>query len=250
MISLSSKKVLVTGASSGIGKHAAKVLSDLGAELILVARSEERLKAVFEDLAGAGHSYYCVDLADLQALEGLCSKITREQGPISGLVHSAGVGGTRPLRMLKPDVLNQIMSVNFFSFVELARCFSKKGAYQSPASFVGISSIASLQGNRGKVAYSASKAAMDSAARCLAKELHKSGIRVNTILPGLINTEMHQQFLARAALSEDATAVASRQYMGVGEPADVANMVAYLISDLAKFITGTAIHLDGGVLSS
>lgn len=250
MIKLTEKTILVTGASSGIGRETARFLASLGATIILLARSEARLSEVLEELPGVGHVYYCFDLAAIDEIDSKVADIVSLSGPLSGCVHCAGVGGVRPLKMLKPSFLQAVMTVNFSSFVELMRAVSQRGRFVEGTGSVAISSVASLQGSAGKAAYCASKAALDASVRCLAKELAPKKIRVNSILPGLIKTEMNEQFQARSALSDDARAIALRQYMGLGAPIDVAKMVAYLLSDSASFISGTNVHMDGGLLST
>ena len=250
IMSLSNKRVLITGASSGIGKETAILLSKLGAQLVMVARSKEKLEDVLLNLKGDKHKFYCYDLKNLEGIESLIKQIVSENGAIDGFVHSAGIGNTRPLKMMKPDFLREVMEINFNSFVEITRCITKKSFFNENMSIVGISSIASVQGNQSKTAYCASKAAMDAAIRCMAKELAPKKIRVNSVMPGLIKTDIFEAFLDRSVDSEDAKNIMARQYLGMGEPIDVANMIAYLLTDMSKFITGTSIPIDGGRLSS
>lgn len=250
MVDLTDKKILITGASSGMGAETARLCSKLGAKIVMAARREEKLIEVEKTLEGSGHKYYVFDLSNVEQIEHFIKQIVSECGALDGFVHSAGIGSTRPLKLLKPNVLKAVMDVNYFSFVEIIRSITKRNCYNSGLSIVGISSIASQQGNQTKTAYSASKAAMDATVRCLAKELHRNKIRVNTVNPAWINTDIYQEFLDNSGDSEDAKIIMSRQYMGLGEPIDVSNMIAYLLSDAAKFITGSNIVLDGGRLSS
>lgn len=247
---LTGKRVLITGASSGIGQETAVLISKLGAETVLIARREEQLKETHSKLAGSGHKYYCYDLSNVDDIEKLIDAVIMGGGSIDGFVHCAGVGNTRPLKMLKPQHIKEVMEVNFYSFVEIVRCITKKNNYNHGLSIVGVSSVASLQGNQSKTAYCSSKAAMDAAIRCMAKELAPKQVRVNSVMPGLIKTAIFESFLEKGSDSEDAKNVMARQYLGVGEPQDVANMVAYLLSDASKFITGTSVAVDGGRLSS
>ena len=180
----------------------------------------------------------------------MIQNIVLENGPIDGFVHSAGVGAARPLKMLKPRHLKDVMDVNFSSFIELSRCLTKQGNYNSGLSIVAISSISSILGNQSKTAYCASKAALDAAIRCIAKEFHMKGVRANSVLPGLVRTKLYDAFSEYSQDSEDAKSIIERQYLGLGEPIDVANLVVFLLSDLAKFITGTSIPIDGGRTSS
>lgn len=250
VIDLTDKKILITGASSGMGKETAILCSKLGAEVIMVSRNEEKLSDVMRCLEGKGHTYFSFDLSNVDDIEPFIKDVISKTGPIDGFVHSAGIGSTRPLKLLKPSAMREVMEINFYSFIEIIRCITKKNCFLEGMSIVGISSISSKQGNQTKTAYCASKGAMDAAVRCLAKELSDKKIRVNTVNPALINTDIFQQFLNNSGDSEDANNILKRQYLGIGESIDVANMIAFLLSDAAKFITGTSVDIDGGRLSS
>ena len=248
---LNNKTIMITGASSGIGRETAKIVSSLGASVILVARSEDKLQSLIKELEGENHKYYCFDLKEITDIEMLIKKIVQENGSLDGFVHSAGVGSTRPLHMLKPDKLNEVMNVNFNSFIEIERCLSKKNNLNDGASIVGVSSVAGQQGNQSKTAYCASKAAMDAAVRCIAKELSSRTIRANTVAPGLAKTELFQQFINNSGSeSEDAKNVMKRQYLGIVQPNNVGNTIAFLLSDASMFVTGSTIAIDSGRLTS
>ena len=244
------RKILVTGASSGIGEEICLLLSQLGATILLIARREENLQEVVKKLSGNYHRYYVFDLKELDRIDDLIKKIVAENGLIDGFVHSAGVSSSRPLKMLKPKYLKEVMDVNFASFIELSRCITRQGSYNPGLSIVAISSVSSVQGNQSKTAYCASKAALDAAIRCIAKEFHMKGVRANSVLPGLIRTALYDTFNENSQDSDDAKNILNRQYLGIGEPIDVANLVIFLLSDLSRFITGSSIPLDGGRLSS
>ncbi len=250
LVNLNNKQIIVTGASSGIGKETVKLLDRLGAKTILIARREEKLKNVISDLQNNESCYYSTDLSQLDVIEELVKRIVSEHGPLDGFVHSAGVSSSRPLKTIKPDVLHKVMAINFYSFVEFVRCISvKKRFSENGCNIVGISSVASMRGNSSKTAYSASKAAMDAAVRCMAKELANKKFRVNTVAPGLIETDMYNAFLDKGESSKDAERVMAKQYLGVGKPIDVANLTAFLLSDASCFITGATIGVEGGRLA-
>lgn len=250
IINLTGKKIVVAGASSGMGAETAVLCSELGAKVILIARREDKLQEIMQKLQGDGHRYYVFDLNNLNGIENLTKEIIKEVGSVDGLVYSAGIPGTRPLKMLKPAALNEVMNINFSAFAEMVRCVSKKNMFNAGMSIVGISSISSTVGSLGKTAYCSSKAAMDAAARCMAKELAPSGIRVNTVCPGIIETALFQTFQNNAGDSQDAKAKIDRQYLGLGKPIDVANAIAFLLSDASRMITGANVGVDGGMLSS
>lgn len=250
IVDLTDKTILVAGASSGMGAETAVLCSELGAKAVLVARREDKLRKVMQKLQGDGHSYYVFDLNDLENIEVFIKSVVKETGALDGMVFSAGIPGTRPLKMLKPAALSEVMNINFSAFVELVRCATKKNMYNIGMSIIGISSISSTMGSLGKTAYCSSKAAMDSAVRCMAKELAPNGIRVNTVCPGIIETALFQTFQDNAGDSHDAQAKIERQYLGLGKPIDVANTIAFLLSDASRMITGANVGVDGGMLSS
>ncbi len=250
LVDLSNKTVLVCGASSGIGRQTAITLSELGARVVLVARREDKLAETLGMLCGEGHLYRVFDLSNTDEIEGFIKQLANDVGALDGVVYCAGISATRPLKMLKPAALKEVMNINFEAFVETVRCSAKKRAFNEGMSIVGISSISSTVGSLGKTAYCASKAAMDAAVRCMAKELAPSKIRVNTVCPGIIETELFEQFKSNAGDSRDAQIKLERQYLGVGQPGDVASTVAFLLSDASRMITGASIGVDGGMLSS
>lgn len=250
LIDLTGKKILVAGASSGIGAETSRLLGKLGASVILVARREPQLQETMATLEGQSHRYYCQDLSQLDNIESFVKSVVLENGPLDGYVHCAGITSHRPLNLIKPKVMKEIMDINFGSFLEMVRCITKKGSFNEGMSIVGISSISSLRGNQSKTAYAASKAAMDAAVRCLGKELAPKGMRINTVAPAFIRTAIFDTFKNETADSSDADDIVARQYLGIGEPQDVANMIAFLLSNASRFITGSTIGIDGGRLSS
>ncbi|MFZ5988181.1 MAG: SDR family NAD(P)-dependent oxidoreductase [Bacillota bacterium] len=246
---LSNKNIMVTGASSGIGKGIAIFLSKLGANVIMVARSEERLKEVFNELEPGNHSYHLMDLNNLEGIEGLIENVCRDGRKLNGLVHSAGISLTTPLQHLKLRDLENIMSVNFFSFVELVKHFSKRKYNDNGGSIVAISSISSKVGARGLTAYCASKGALESAVRSMALDLAPKKIRVNAIAPSLIETQIYEGLKGLVNNNQFEADLKKRQILGVGKPDDVAYSTAFLLSDASNFITGTSMIVDGGYLA-
>ena len=244
----SEKKILVTGASSGIGASISKLLKESGAEVIMVAKNPEKLEQKANELGIP--FFYSFDLSDVQNIEQSIDDIIKDRGPLDGFVHSAGIGTVRPIKMCTYDFMKTVMDINFFSFVEIIRVISKKKNFTPGMSIVGISSVASLEGNQSKTAYCASKAAMDSAIRCLAKELSSKGIRVNSVMPGITRTEIMNSILDVGEGSEDLKSVFQRQYRGICEPENIAMTVAFLLSEEAYYTTGSTIAVDSGRLSS
>ena len=228
-LDLSGKIVLMTGASSGIGRATAIHLSKLGAKLILVSRNEEKLRATLSQMEGDRHSIYAFDLKETGQIEGLIEKIANQQGKLNGFVHCAGIGDMRPLQMTKYNFIHGMMLLNFYAFIELCRVIAKKNNHAEPSSFIAISSVRSYKGDKSTVAYCASKGALDSAIRAMAKELAAKNIRVNSIVPGFIKTEMVDAYIEAAGNEEFQKKVLANQYLGLGDPVDVANAAAYLL---------------------
>lgn len=244
---LTGKRILLVGAAGGIGQASAQVLSRLGAKLVITGRSEEKLKNVYDGLEGEGHAIRVLDLTDSSSIEDCIRGIVQEFGMFHGVLFCAGIAPMRPLKMTRRDNMLEVMDTNLFSFIEIVRCITRKGCFANEGSIVAVSSTASIQGKQSKVAYSASKAALDGAIRCLVCDLKKQKIRVNSIMPCWVNTRMYQTYIERYPDTFEVREIMEKQYMGVTDPAEVANTAAFLLSDAAKTITGTSILIDGGM---
>ena len=242
------KQVLISGAAAGIGRETAVMLSKLGCRLILIDIDKDGLADTVSNLFGTGHSFNIIDLGNLESIEPAFKGIVDKHGPFDGFVHCAGIRCRRPIAMITPSILSEVLKVNFGSFIELTRCIIRRNNFNEGLSIVGVSSISSQRGGVSVTAYAASKAAMDCAVRCLAKELGSKSIRLNTVVPAQIETRAYVDFLKITGGAEDITL--TRQYLGLGEPLDVANLIVFLLSDKSKFITGSSIPVDGGFLSS
>lgn len=244
-LSLSGRTILVTGASSGIGRQTAIQLSQLGARIVLVGRSPERLQETAERLRGDGHPIQPRDLSDVDALPKWLKELCKEIGPLNGLVHSAGVHLMKPLRFMSPQEFSDVMTVNVVAAAALLKALRQKGVCGSPASAVLISSVMGVVGQAGVCAYSASKGAIGSLTRSSALELAPEQIRVNCVAPGWVQTEMADR--ASSNLTEEQMdEIRGMHPLGLGEPQDVAHAVSFLLSDAAKWITGTTLVVDGG----
>lgn len=246
---LSRKNIMVTGASSGIGKGIAILLSKLGANVIMVARNEERLKETLNELEPGNHSYYLLDLNHIDEIKDMIDNVCNDGLKLHGLVHSAGISRTMPVQYLKLCDYENIMSVNFFSFAELVKQFANRKNSENGASIVAISSISSKVGARGLSAYCASKGALESAVRSMALDLAPRKIRINSIDPGMIETEMYDGLKELVNTKDLEAELKKRQIMGIGKPEDVAYAAAFLLSDASQFITGTSMIVDGGYLA-
>jgi NAD(P)-dependent dehydrogenase (short-subunit alcohol dehydrogenase family) len=245
---LSGKRILVTGGSSGIGRETAIHLSRLGANVVLLARDEKKLEDSYNKLDNGAHQYISYDVSNINGIKDLLDKICKDNIKLDGYVHSAGVNQPSPVQTLKYDDLHKTMLVNFYSFIEFSRILSKKKYNNMGCSIVGISSVSSKVATKGYCAYSSSKGAMDSAVRVMATEFASKNIRVNTVNPSWIATDMYNN-MRNMTSDDNSNNQLNRQLLGLGTPLDVANAVAYLLSDASKFITGTSLIIDGGYLA-
>lgn len=242
IFSLSGKKILVTGASSGIGKSIAIAISEQGGEVILVGRNLERLQETFDSLDGQGHQLISLDLNDEDKITSMVSGLNK----IDGIVHSAGVVKTLPIKFLNRTELRDIMSINFEVPVILTQKLLKAKKINAGGSIIFISSLAGPYiGVKGNGAYSASKGALNGIMKVMCVELASQKIRVNCICPGMVKTPMTENELA--AVSKEQLILDEQQYpLGYGNPEDVAYASVYLLSNASKWVSGTSLVLDGG----
>ena len=245
-LDLTGRVVIVTGASSGIGLATAVLLSQLGAKLVLVARSRERLELAHAQLTGMEHR---VEPFDFSApgvdVAAWMKTISAQTGPIGGIVHCAGVQLIKPVRLLAEADLDAIMKVNVSAALLLAKGLRVKGVHAKGASVVFVSSVMGLVGAAGRTAYCASKGALGAMTKALALELAAEDIRVNCVAPGFVRTPMLEQSQATVG-PEQMAAVEKLHPLGFGEPRDIANAVAYLVADTGRWVTGTTLVVDGG----
>ena len=240
--SLEGKNIIITGASSGIGRECAISCSKMEAKVILIGRDDARLTETITLMSGSGHQQYNFNVTQFEDIEALLQKITNSCGKISGFIHSAGIEITRPLNVMNTNVYDEIFKVNTIAAFEFSRVISKKKfANDSGLSIIFISSIISQCGQSGLIAYAASKSALTGGMKSLAIELAPKKIRVNTIEPGwIIGTQMTKKY-------EDEDNTKEKLYpLGYGQTEDVANACIYLLSDASRWITGTNLIVDGG----
>ncbi|TGO02869.1 hypothetical protein PN36_17480 [Candidatus Thiomargarita nelsonii] len=243
----SDKRYLITGASSGIGKAICCDLITKGASVIGVARSEDKLLALQNELKSEHFHYELCDLSkNLDTIPNMLMKLSKKFGKLSGLVHSAGIQEILPIRSYKKLHLSQLFEINVFSALFLAKGIcDKRVNIGKGTSIVFISSIASITGSSGIVGYSASKAALNGMMRSLAVEMAPQGIRVNSILPGFVMTEMIENW--KQIYNDEYIKEIDEKYpLGIGKPEDVAEPVSFLLSEQAKWITGIELCVDGG----
>jgi NAD(P)-dependent dehydrogenase (short-subunit alcohol dehydrogenase family) len=244
-LDLSGRTLLVTGASSGIGRECAALLSSLNARVVIAGRDRSKLEETLSLLSGTGH---CVETFDFSATGEIVPwvrKIAGQVGPLYGLVHAAGKQLVAPIRTLMPSSLEDQMRINLYSSMMLAQGFCQKGCFVKGGSLVFISSIMANVGKPGVSAYCASKAGLIGFTRSLALELVREKVRVNCITPSIVETDMSSS-LKELMLPAQWTALEEAHPLGFGTPRDVANAAAFLLADTGRWITGTALVVDGG----
>ncbi len=241
--SLESKRVIVTGATSGIGRAVAKHLDGLNSELILIGRSRQRLEALAGELAGKV-TCCAIDLTDMSQISTLTNFLPER---IDGLVHAAGVESVEPIRSVNYSKFDSIMRLHVYSFVELVKLIErhKKRDAKYCTSVVALSSIASDSGGIGQTMYAASKSALEAVVKVLSKELAKKRIRLNSVKPGLVDTEMTRRWMQRIGIT-DIRELDKLQLNGISGATDIANLIVFLLTDQSKHIVGSHITIDGG----
>lgn len=242
---LTGKRILITGAGSGIGRETSIVLNKLGATLVLLCGLRNTISPLENTENCQSH---VIDLSKTEEIEPLIRNIIKD-GPFNGFVHCAGIAPMRPFLMTKVENIERVMRVNFYSFVEIVRILIKARGFENGGSIVAMSSIGSIHGKPTKIAYNASKASIDAAIRCMTVELRERKIRMNTVMPSWVRTQMFDSFMADYPDSSDVKEIQEKQYLGVTEPYEVANTIAFLLSDATKTITRTTILMDGGILN-
>ena len=244
--SLGGKVILVTGASSGIGRQCAIECSKAGAKVVLVGRNEERLNETNNMLYGEGHLIKKCDLTDFDSLPQLVSDIVSERGVIDGVLHCAGISTTLPLKLMNFEKIDELFRSNVYSAILLSREVCKlKNVSKEGASIVFYSSIMGCVGDSGKSLYAMTKGALVSAVRSLAVEFAKRKIRFNAISPGAILTPINAN-LPHMADPELRKQLEEKHLLGLGETEDIAYASVYLLSDAARWVTGTNMIVDGG----
>jgi len=242
------KRILITGASSGIGAAVASVLDAQGYQLALLGRNNERLIEINNTLKNScsQNKLIVFDLIKLDLIEDMIRQLVGDWGKLSGFVHCAGIARTVPLSQLKPFSYSDLLDINGTSSIELARVLSKKKNIQEGlVSFVFIGSVMSFLGSKGNIAYCASKSMMVSSIKSMALELASKRIRCNIVSPAFVKTNMLLKEIEKlgTAFEND---LLNKHPLGLGEPVDIAELVAFLISEKSRWITGQNIVIDGG----
>lgn len=248
-LDLTGRSVLVTGASSGLGRATAILMSRLGARVLLLGRSVQRLQETLDRLEGAGHQLVSFDLENVEGIPDLLADQATRFASFSGLVHSAGALTTKPLYLCRPEDYESLYRLHVVAAAQFLRGLTRRGvASPEGCSAVLVGSVMSCVAAPGKAAYAASKAAVLGLVRAAALELVRHRIRVNAVLPGSFQSEMTEQDEKRLT-EEQIQEIKNMHPLGVGRAEDVANAVAFLVADSGRWITGTGLIVDGGYMA-
>lgn len=239
--SLEGKTILVTGASSGIGKATAIACSKMGAKVVITGRNAERLQETYQELEGEEHFQIIAELTN----EDDMARLVEETPQIDGFVNNAGIGSKTPINFIKQSNLQNILDVNTIAPIMLTKMLLKKKKLQKGASMVLTSSISGVCSvDIGNALYSVSKSAIDGFMKNAAKELAEKGIRVNSVNPGMVDTPINDYSnVSEEQMQADLMRYPLKRH---GKPEEIAYAIIYLLSDAAAWVTGTALKIDGG----
>lgn len=240
---LNGKIILITGATSGIGSQAAIRISEMGGNVVLSGRDEQKLKAIAAKCCEGHAKIVVADISTQEGRDQLASGISQ----IDGLVNCVGTVHPFPVRFLDQQKMDQTLNVNFEAPVLMTSALLKAKKINPESSLVYLSSISSFRPQRGAAMYGASKAAIESFVKVLAQELHVQKIRVNSIAPAMVKTPMYDR-AEEMVSKEEMDSHVSKYLLGVGYPDDVANAIIFLLSPASRWITGINLILDGGIL--
>ena len=238
--SLEGKTILVTGASSGIGRGIAVTCSKMGATVILNGRNEMKLGSTLAQLEEGAHRIIVADLTNSESVR----RMMIEMPVLDGVVHCAGIGQRVLCKMVTEKDVNTVMDANFKGPVLLQSELLKHKKINKESSIVFVASIATWSPSVGNAFYSASKGAIVSYANCLALELAPRKIRVNCISPAMVWTDLiYQEGIDEEQLKEDENKYPLKRY---GQPEDIANLTVYMLSDASAWMTGSNVKISGG----
>lgn len=244
--SLDGKTILVTGASSGIGRQCAIDCSKMGAKVVIVARNKDRLNETRSLMDGAEHLIVSQDLTDFDTIPGMVDRIIEAVGPLDGVLHCAGISSTEPLKHYDAERLETFFKANVFGAIMLTKEICRlKNVNKNGASIVLFASVMGVVGESCKSAYSMTKGALISGTRSLAVEYSKKKIRVNCISPGVVETPINanQNYMKDPVLRSHFEA---KHLLGFGQCSDISNACIYLLSDASRWVTGQNLIVDGG----
>lgn len=238
---------LVTGASSGIGEQTALLLNELGASVVAVARNNARLEQMKEKCSNPENMHIEVkDLtSDITELSGYINSLCKKFDKFSGMAYCAGISCVNSLQLIDYELMQEVFTINYFVPVLMTKfLLAKRNNTGKGTSLVFVSSLDAQLSSKGQSLYSGSKAALSASVKAIAKEANNKGIRLNCVLPSIIKTKMTEDFSKLYNITEKLQK--DKYPWGWGDPTDVANLIAFLLSDKAKFISGQNYVVDSG----
>jgi len=243
MTDLRGKVALVTGGTRGIGLATVRALAEAGAEVVLTGRDEAKAKEAAASVEGAV-SGQALDVTDAKAVATLVRAVAKEHGRLDIAVANAGIMEDALLGMIREEVVERTLTTNVAGTIHTVQAAARAMMRKKSGVIIVLASVVGEQGSAGQTVYAASKAAVANIALSAAKELGRSGIRVNAVAPGLIETALTE------GLGEDAVAanIGKTPLGRLGRPEDVANAIRFLVSAEASFITGQVLGVDGGLV--
>lgn len=239
---LNGKTILVTGASSGIGREAAVTIAAMGGKVLATGRDQIRLDQTLQSLPEKDHSALPCDLTDEMQLDSMVERLTA----LDGIVHSAGIVKPFPVKFIGSKQAAEMNSINFLAPVLLTAKLFKAKKIQKNASLVFMSSISAHHSHKGGALYAAAKAGIEAFSKTVALEHAGQGVRSNCISAAMVRTPLFDN--AEKAISKELMDAHGLHYpLGFGEPKDIANAIVFLLSDASRWITGTSLVMDGGL---
>lgn len=242
------KRILVTGASSGLGMATAIMLARLGARLVICGRDSERLALTEKRLPLGEHVAVNFDIASFDETHDILVKLSANDDPFHGVFHAAGVVSLRLAKLYNVESIQSVFAPTVNGALAIGKACAKKKVMADGGSVVFMSSVAGSRGRAGMGVYATSRAAVGGLTRALAAEFAPRGIRVNEIVAGAVDTPMHEGIVKNlGASSEDA--YRDLHMLGFGQPSDIANAAAFLLSDASRWVTGSSMAVDGGYMA-
>lgn len=243
---LTGKTIVISGASSGIGRQCAITCAAMGAKVSLLGRNMDRLDQTLSKMVGNGHHMYVVDLTVEEDIKTTVQQIVADNGRICGLLNAAGISGTLLMKSANGKKLDEFFQNNVYSAYLLTREICRMGHFSPEGgSIVFFSSIMGSYGETGKSLYAMTKGALQAATKSLACELAPKNIRVNAVSPGLIITPINEN-LPHITDQDKREVLEKMHLLGLGKTEDVANACVYLLSDASRWVTGVNLYVDGG----
>ena len=247
MLTFKNQKVLISGASSGIGYSVVYLLNSLGVYTVLLGRDKAKLEKSMSKLKFPENASIIVfDFLNEVSIKEELLKSVADSGAFSGFVHSAGVDSTKPYKLLKSNDFDTLNKLNITAPFQVVKDLLHKSIFsQEGGSIVWLGSVMGSLGQKGKIAYTSSKAAVDGLVKSLALELAGKKIRVNSVAPGIVETPLTDDLFTKTT-EEKIKTIEAMHPLGFGKPEDVANLIGFLLSDQSRWITGTTHFIDGG----